>query len=83
MSQLFSMVSFESMILVFESSPFASGLRELIVVIQMSLKKKLFFFNYSDKSHGNPRKVEQASVIWTNNCGGGDRNDCDNCHFPS
>ena len=38
------MVSFESMILVFESSPFASGLRELIVVIQMSLKKKLFFF---------------------------------------
>ena len=31
MPQLFSMIPFESMILVFESSPFAPGLRELIV----------------------------------------------------
>lgn len=53
------MVSFESMILVFESSPFTSGLRELIVVIQMSLKKKLFFLTIQTSLMGTQEKLNK------------------------
>lgn len=47
------------MILVFESSPFASGLRELIVGNTNVTKEKQDVYLYSDKSHGNPRKLNK------------------------